>query len=56
MLVSGWTISEKNFSSETAWPNQMKLGWKHLLKDLYRDCPYRPDPSTTMAAIGNSCF
>jgi hypothetical protein len=33
----------KSFSSETAWSNQMKLGWKHLLKDLNRDCPFPPD-------------
>ena len=44
------------FSSENPQPNELKLGWKHLWKVLFKECTFCYDPLPNMSATGNSCF
>jgi hypothetical protein len=53
-LSLNW-ITDK-YASKTPQPNELKLGRNHLWKVLHKDCLFRPDPLTNMAATGDACF
>ena len=46
----------KKIFSETAWPNEPKLGKKNLWKVPYKVCTFRANTLAKIATTGNSCF
>jgi hypothetical protein len=44
ILVFDWLISKQIFYSETAFPNELKFGRKHVWKVSYKECSFNSDP------------
>ena len=51
ILVSDWLMFKQIFSSETAWPNGVKLGRKHLCKILYKTSSFGSIWPTNMTTV-----